>query len=269
MFESIIITLGVFLGMIVLIDLAFLSPKRHMLHVTKHQPPRWIQWAYDFFPVILFVIFFRAFLFEPFRIPSGSLKPNVLPGDFILVSKFDYGLRSPLTNQTLINRDHQPKRGDVVVFQYPEDLSKNFIKRIIGLPGDHIDYVQKQIYINGIPISQTHLGHQFDFFSQKRFELQKECIDSLSLKNWTPITSSAQKICYHIQTDPEQTSADIYDLIVPPHEFFVLGDNRDNSRDSRYWGFVHEKNLKGKARFVFFHLSDGRIDFSRIGKAIH
>lgn len=199
----------------------------------------------------------RSFLFEPYRIPSGSLKPTLLDGDFIIVNKFDYGLRLPISNTEFFSIG-QPERGDIMVFHWPADPKYDFIKRVIGLPGDHIRYIHKTLYINGKKIPQT-----FSRFAEdSNIQHQSWPVDCLE----EDLLGVKHKI--YINTD--QPAYDLSDLVVPPHMYFVMGDNRDNSQDSRYWGFVPEKNIVGKAiRIVLsWDGNDHRFRWSRFGSKI-
>lgn len=197
------------------------------------------------FPVFLLVFLLRAFLFEPFRIPSASMMPTLLVGDFILVTKYDYGLRMPLTNARIVG-DQGPRRGDVVVFRYPGDPSESYIKRIVGLPGDRLRYRGKKLYINGEPVPLSRKGRAYS-----GAELWEEHLGGMR---------------HDILVHPRKRAHDL-ELTVPPDAYFVLGDNRDNSRDSRSWGFVPDRLLVGKALLVWLNW-DGGIGWERIGKSI-
>lgn len=221
------------------------------------QPPILIEYARSFFPVILIVLLIRSFVVEPFRIPSGSMIPTLHVGDFILVNKFAYGLRLPILHTKILSVG-EPKRGQVVVFRYPLNPSIDYIKRIVGLPGDHIAYINKELYINGKLIPRYHKvpylyaeqnGH---FLEAYRY------------------TEKLGHIKNHIILIPGLTQPPMH-FVVPPHEYFVLGDNRDLSDDSRYWGYVPQRNLVGRAFFIWFSWNTaggGGIDFKRIGRII-
>ena len=205
------------------------------------------------FPVFLLVFLLRAFLFEPFRIPSSSMMPTLLVGDFILVTKYDYGLRMPLTNARIIG-DRVPRRGDVVVFRYPQDPGESYIKRVIGLPGDRLGYRGKMLYINDEPVSRSPKGYFYSGSAGRGMngaEIWEEQLDGA---------------IHDILLDPLR-SGDGLEVTVPPGAYFVLGDNRDNSRDSRAWGFVPDRLLVGKALLVWLNWDDG-IAWQRIGKTI-
>lgn len=205
------------------------------------------------FPVLLLVFLLRSFLFEPFRIPSSSMMPTLLVGDFILVTKYDYGLRMPLTNARIIG-DRGPRRGDVVVFRYPDDPGESYIKRVIGLPGDRLGYHDKMLYINGRPVLRSSKGHFYSGVAGHRMngaEIWEESLGGVS---------------HEILINPLRESKDL-EFTVPPDAYFVLGDNRDNSRDSRAWGFVPDRLLVGKALLVWLNWHGG-IAWQRIGRKI-
>ena len=216
--------------------------------------PMVVDYAKSFFPIFLLVLMLRSFLVEPFRIPSGSMIPTLLVGDFILVNKFTYGLRVPVLNTKFFDIG-APQRGDVVVFRYPEDPSTPFIKRIMGLPGDHIRYAEKKVYVNNRPIEYDALG------------------DYVGLKSAATNTGSnllaehLEKLTHQILINPAAGGFD-GEYEVPAGQYFVLGDNRDNSRDSRYWGFVPDANLIGRAFLIWMNW-DGGPDLHRIGTKIN
>ena len=215
--------------------------------------PLLVEYARSFFPVLLVVLLLRSFVVEPFRIPSGSMMPTLLVGDFILVNKFHYGLRLPVIN-TQITEGEAPQRGDVMVFRYPENPKVNYIKRIVGLPGDRIAYRNKVIHINGEPQPQTSLGF-YGLHGGNAVSLREENLDGVS---------------HHILIEHSQVFGD-GEYTVPEGHYFVMGDNRDNSNDSRRWGSVPAENLVGKAFFIWLNwdFANGEHDFSRIGNTIN
>ena len=210
----------------------------------------------SFFPIFLFVLLIRTFVFEPFRIPSGSMMPTLLTGDFIWVNKYAYGLKAPVFHDTLIDLG-TPERGDVVVFRGAEDQSIDYIKRVIGLPGDEIyyDVRKKLVYVNGEPMAQQSIA-PYEGFDQDGQWLRKEQLGDVS---------------HDILTYRNRGHDFNYTRVkVPDGQYFVMGDNRDNSTDSRFWGFVPERNLVGKAVFVWMHWrpSDFLDGLKRIGNKI-
>ncbi|CAM2178646.1 signal peptidase I [Paraburkholderia sacchari] len=229
---------------------------RQNLRNEKLRQPWWLEYTASFFPVILIVFFVRSFVVEPFKIPSGSMVPTLLVGDFILVNKFDYGLRLPITN-TKITQGRALQRGDVVVFRYPKDESVDYIKRVIGLPGDVVAYQDKQLTINGKPVPET---PQADYFDEERIGYAKQFTEDLGdrknniLNNPAvpPFIVGAEDYPYR---DNCQYNARGVICKVPPGHYFMMGDNRDNSADSRYWGFVPDANIVGRAFFIWMNFS--------------
>ena len=229
-------------------------------HLDKE--PLLVEVSRSFFPVILIVLLLRSFLVEPFRIPSGSMMPTLLAGDFILVNKFAYGIRLPALN-TKVWDIGEPQRGDVAVFRYPEDPSTDFIKRIVGLPGDTIRYRNKTLYINGKKMPQQLIGEYFGDVSPyphvRSAQRREEDLEGRE---------------HDILINPGQPSGGRYavirDYVVPAGNYFVMGDNRDNSKDSRFWGNMPEENLVGKAFLIWMNwgADDGWIGWSRIGNSI-
>ncbi|MGO1791887.1 MAG: signal peptidase I [Oceanisphaera sp.] len=247
--------------------------------------PGWIEQARSIFPVIAVVLVLRSFIYEPFQIPSGSMMPTLLVGDFILVEKFAYGLKEPVSNTTLIPTG-QPERGDVVVFKYPEDTRIDYIKRVIGLPGDTVVYQDKQLFVK--PACQEEPCA--DFAPVELSAAQHSAFSQMGVK-LERFSESLTKQPHHILRNPmlpdrvsmyyRQSDTALNEWVVPDGHYFTMGDNRDNSTDSRFWGFVPEENLVGKAvaiwvSFEFERNADSwlptwvpsNVRFSRIG-AIH
>jgi signal peptidase I len=226
--------------------------------VRLGREPIVVEYARSFFPVILVVFCLRSFLVEPFRIPSGSMIPTLLTGDFILVNKFSYGIRLPILNDEVV-KIGEPHRGDVVVFRYPEDPSTDYIKRVIGLPGDHIAYHNKTVFINGVKADQRYVGPYTEFPTGIPLPSRLE-VESLGNKKHIMVIHPA----FHGRLERGEWT-------VPADSYFVMGDNRDNSNDSRAWGFVPEKNLIGKAFLVWMNWNSahGGITWNRLGHAIH
>ncbi len=199
--------------------------------------PILVEYSRSLFPVILVVLVLRSFLAEPFRIPSGSMMPTLLVGDFILVNKFSYGVRLPVLNTKFINVG-EPKRGDVAVFRFPKDPSIDYIKRIVGVPGDTIAYYNKQLFVNGEPAIQEGLGPYLGSGAGAAMtgnQMRSEQLPGVK---------------HNILIDPGKGTME-GEFLVPEGKYFAMGDNRDNSNDSRYWGFVPEENLVGKAFMIW------------------
>jgi signal peptidase I len=229
-------------GLIWLLDKIFFAPKRAAS--GREDVPIVVEYVQSFFPVFLVVLVLRSFLFEPFRIPSGSMIPTLLVGDFILVNKFSYGVRLPVTHTKILDTG-SPERGDVAVFRYPQDPGLDYIKRVVGLPGDTVIYENRQFTVNG-ELMPT--GSDQEYIS--------------------PVTESL----VHQATQREESFGDSSHAILEydgeiPKRYFMVGDNRDKSNDSRFWGFVPEENLVGKARYIWMHWNEGII-WSRLGDSI-
>ena len=230
---------------------------RARLRDDKLRQPWWLEYSASFFPVILVVFVVRSCVVEPVKIPSGSMVPTLLVGDFILVNKFDYGIRLPITN-TKITEGRPLERGDVVVFRYPKDESVDYIKRVIGLPGDTVAYQDKQLTINGKPVPETPLP---DYLDEERLGYAKQFEENLDgrknaiLNNPAvpPFIVGAEDYPYR---DNCTYNARGVICKVPPGNYFMMGDNRDNSADSRYWGFAPDKNIVGRAFFIWMNFSD-------------
>ena len=218
--------------------------------------PTWIEYCKSFFPVILAVLLLRSFLVEPFRIPSGSMIPTLLVGDFILVNKYTYGLRLPVLNRKIVEIG-VPERGDIVVFRFPKDPSVDYIKRVVGIPGDTIGYFDKVVYVNGKPAGQVPAGIYIGKGS------------GVNMSGASRRTEQLGELQHDILVMPRTPGLE-GEYIVREGEYFVMGDNRDNSNDSRYWGAVPEKNLVGKAFRVWMNwdTANGGVDFDRIGMKI-
>ncbi|GAB6067479.1 signal peptidase I [Methylothermus subterraneus] len=215
--------------------------------------PLVVEYAHSFFPILFIVLLLRSFLVEPFRIPSGSMMPSLLVGDFILVNKFLYGIRLPVIHTKILDV-REPKRGDIVVFRYPNDPSVDYIKRIVGLPGDRIAYYHKRLYINGDPVPLKPLGPYLGVGQNQRYNGAMMYEEELG------------KVRHRILIMEGQPSVE-GEFIVPKGHYFVMGDNRDNSNDSRYWGPVPEGNLVGKAFLIWMHWEPSHpgVVFERVG----
>lgn len=223
--------------------------------------PKWVEYTGGFFPVILFVFLLRSFVAEPFRIPSGSMQPTLHSGDFILVNKYEYGMRFPVFNIEL-TQGSELKRGDIVVFKYPLDKNVDFIKRVIGLPGDEIRYVDKKLYVNGKLQETSADGSFFDketYTDLKQFDENLDGVVHKIVEN-DKVPSMARPVQGH--NGLNQCLYNMGDVVcrVPKGHYFMMGDNRDNSADSRFWGFVPREDIVGRAFFIWLNLSDmGRI----------
>jgi signal peptidase I len=219
--------------------------------------PWWLDWTAGLFPVILIVFVLRSFLFEPFKIPSGSMIPTLRIGDLILVNKFVYGLRLPVIN-TKITDGTPPKRGDVMVFRYPPKPSLDYIKRVVGLPGDEVSYLNKHLSINGVPVPTKQLPDFFEEDVMRYFKQYQEVLGTHThgilidedRPAYIPGASNfpGRENCHY--------SVEGVTCKVPPNTYFMMGDNRDNSEDSRYWGFVPDANIVGKAFFVWMNFGN-------------
>lgn len=239
-------------GLTVLLDIFVFAPRRKKSGAPSSPA---IDCIKSFFPVLFAVLLIRSFLLQPYRVPTGSLEPTIMPGDFILVSQFAYGLRLPILNKKIIEVG-EPKRGDISLFQFPENKSVVYVKRIIGLPGDHIFYRHKKLYINGepvlqSPVLQSNVNNKSDIMGA---EIKK--------------TEDFFGVSHEILITPNKNKTQDFYLVVPDGQYFVMGDNRDNSYDSRYWGCVPEENLIGRAMFIWFSWNKG-ICWGRIGKVLH
>ena len=260
-------------GLIVLLDKLVLAEKRRkrVLNETydakfnqgvthtpskEYKEPWYIDYSRSFFPVLLIVLILRSFVAEPFRIPSGSMMPTLLHGDFILVNKFTYGLRWPVLHNKFW-QNGLPERGDVIVFRYPKNPALDYIKRVVGVPGDQIEYRNKTLYVNGKEMKQVDLGV---YTGSGR--------DSIS-NGWSRKQEALNSVTHDVLVNGRRYASD-KSWVVPDRSYFVMGDNRDNSNDSRVWGTVPEENLVGKAFMIWMNwdISEGQFDFRRIGKKI-
>ena len=246
MIFAMILMLSTFVfGLVFIVDILF--------KISQSSSNSWllklIKIAREFFPILLLVFVIRTFLIEPFKIPSGSMMPTLIAGDFIAVNKFSYGLRLPVFNK-LIYKIRSPERGDVFVFHYPKDPSIDYIKRVIGLPGDTIRYESKKLFINNQQLSQTYLGEYEYQFNEDLSLKAKEFLE----------TNNNLSHSILIHDIPSET----IEFIVTEGHYFAMGDNRDNSSDSRVWGFVPDDLLVGKAFIIWLNFND----FNRIGSWI-
>ncbi len=221
--------------------------------------PWWLDWTAGLFPVICIVFLMRSFLFEPFKIPSGSMIPTLLVGDLILVNKFHYGIRLPVINKRIIE-NHNPERGDVIVFRFPVDPRIDYIKRVVAVPGDEVAYLNKRLIINGKPVEQVPLAEFYDEdsmryalqFSEKLGKADHRILVDKDRPPYVPEPAVGQ----FPFRDQCRYSGEGVVCKVPPGHFFAMGDNRDNSQDSRFWGFVPDGNIVGKAFVVWMNFGN-------------
>jgi signal peptidase I len=252
-FALFLLTLLVVTGVVWGLEVAWLRRRR----AADAKQPWWVEYSVSFFPVILIVFVLRSFLVEPFKIPSSSMVPTLLVGDFILVNKFTYGIRLPVVNKKIVELG-RPERGDVMVFRYPEDPSLDYIKRVVGLPGDRVEYRNKRLSINGKPVP---LRQMDDYLSKERMQFSRRFVETLNgVEHHILIEEDAPALVASSRTFPHAGNCN-YNVngvacTVPPGHYFMMGDNRDNSSDSRVWGFVPDENIVGKAFFIWLNLNE-------------
>lgn len=230
---------------------------REALAARLLRQPTWVEYSGSFFPVILLVFVLRSFLFEPFKIPSSSMVPTLQIGDLILVNKFTYGIRLPVLNKKIIEINN-PQRGDVMVFKYPKDTSLDYIKRVVGVPGDKVVYRNKKLSVNGRDLPYQQLPDYLDEESltySKQFEENLSGVSHRILNDErapsyvpNPDAFPSKELCSY--------NSEGFACTVPAGHYFMMGDNRDNSLDSRYWGFVPDKYIVGRAFFVWMNLGN-------------
>jgi signal peptidase I len=231
---------------------------RAAIEAAMLRQPTWIEYSGSFFPVIALVFVLRSFLWEPFKIPSSSMVPTLLVGDLILVNKYAYGIRLPIVNKKVIDVG-TPQRGDVMVFKYPKDPSQDYIKRVIGVPGDKITYENKRLTVNGNPVDYRPMD---DYLDDERPVYHKQFTEMLPNAPHRILTMEGRRTLDLGAVDnfPHRENCDYsYDkftCIVPEGNYFMMGDNRDNSADSRYWGFVPDRNIVGKAILIWMNFSN-------------
>lgn len=240
-------------GAIGLVDHLWLKKKRE----ADARDPWWVEYGASFFPVILVVFVLRSFLVEPFKIPSGSMIPTLLVGDFILVNKYTYGIRLPILNKKVIEIG-SPQRGDVMVFRYPENPSLDYIKRVVGLPGDKVAYLNKRLTING---QELQVQKSDDYLDKERLYYTPRYVESLgSVSHEILVEPDAPAFISQTTRFPFRDNchynASGVVCEVPPGHYFMMGDNRDNSQDSRFWGFVPDENIVGRAFYIWFNFGD-------------
>lgn len=252
-FALVLFLLTVITGIIWLFDVLVMKKRRS----PNGKEPWWVEYGASFFPVILVVFFLRSFLVEPFKIPSGSMIPTLLVGDFILVNKFTYGIRLPVINKKVLELN-KPQRGDVMVFRWPGDPSLDYIKRVIGLPGDKVAWQDKRLFINGTEVPAAKLldyHHEDRLYYSSQYEEKLGKVDHRIL-----LDKDAPAYVSQVMQFPGREKC-IYNTAgviceVPENHYFVMGDNRDASSDSRVWGFVPDENIVGKAFLIWFNFND-------------
>lgn len=258
-FSLILFVALVITGFVWALDRLMLRKKRD----KDAKSPWWVEYGASFFPVILFVFVLRSFIVEPFRIPSGSMLPTLKAGDLILVNKYAYGIRLPIVHNKVVSLG-DPARGDVMVFRYPVDPAVDYIKRVVALPGDEVAYLNKRLYINGQEVPVERDG---DFFEPDRMAFAAQYIEKLgAVDHKIIVDNNIRQDLRPIWRFPgrENCEFNFEGLIcrVPEGVYFMMGDNRDNSLDSRFWGFVPESHIVGKAFFIWMNFSEP----SRIGR---
>jgi len=223
---------------------------------TTQEEPLLVEYAHSFFPIVFIVLILRSFIAEPFRIPSGSMMPTLLVGDFILVNKYTYGIRLPVLNTKMVELN-SPERGDIVVFRFPKNPTVDYIKRVVGVPGDKISYFKKTVYVNGKLAKQVSLGS---------YQGVGQGINMTGAEHFVENLAGADHSILVKHGLPSVEGV----FVVPEGQYFVMGDNRDNSNDSRYWGTVPEENLVGKAFFIWmsWDWQHKGIGFDRIGTVL-
>ncbi|HZO04130.1 MAG TPA: signal peptidase I [Burkholderiales bacterium] len=252
-FALFLLILLVVTGAVWLLDKFVLRARR----AKEAKQPWWVEYSISFFPVILIVFLLRSFLVEPFKIPSSSMVPTLLVGDFILVNKYTYGIRLPVANKKIVALG-SPARGDVMVFRFPEDPSLDYIKRVVGVPGDRIEYRNKRLMINGAAVP-TRQGD--DYLQKERMQFSRRFVETVNGveheilldddASGSPMPGRAFPFAGNCNYNVNGLAC-----TVPAGHYFVMGDNRDNSSDSRVWGFVPDDNIVGKAFFIWLNLNE-------------
>ncbi len=239
-------------GIIYLLDKIWWAKKRH----AGRKMPALVEFSRSFFSVFLIVLVIRSFIVQPYRVPTGSLEPTVLPNDFLIVTQYSYGLRLPITNTRMVPIG-EPKRGDIVVFHFPVNPKIDYVKRMVGLPGDHIVYKNKTLYINGVKATQRYIGKGIDYEDDEDIPVDVYEENLLGVK-------------HPILVNPDKEDSNIYDFVVPKGMYFAMGDNRDDSFDSRAWGFVPEENLVGQAKWILlsYDAKSKKFRWSRFGERL-
>jgi len=245
----------------------FTARERTALAEDLTRRPWYMEYTASFFPVILIVFVLRSFLFEPFRIPSGSMIPTLAIGDLILVNKYTYGVRLPVLNTKLFEVD-SPRRGDVMVFRFPHNPRQDYIKRVVALPGDEVGYLNRQLVLNRAPVPTRSLERFLDHDRMQHYAQFAESLDGREHRVILAEGMGVPVVPGFVHTHPQACRYGHEGVIctVPPGHYFVMGDNRDNSEDSRYWGFVPEENIVGRAFFIWLTLDGWIPSFERVGR---
>lgn len=251
-FLNILSLLTIFSGVICLVDIIW----RRIKKTKQEKHPLIIDYARSFFPILLVVLIIRSLLFQPYRVPTGSLEPTIMPGDLILVNQYDYGLYFPLWDKKFVTVS-EPRRGQIALLRWPVNPAVTFVKRVIGIPGDHISYQNKVLFINGKRISQKFIRSTLEIGNGKTWKA-KEYEENL------------YGIKHLILLRPDRPAENFKDLIVPKGKYFVMGDNRDDSDDSRSWGFVSANAFIGRALFIWmsWDSQNYRVRWHRIGNKL-
>jgi signal peptidase I len=240
---------------------AALQRERAAVEERLTRRPWYLEYTASFFPVILVVFVLRSFFFEPFRIPSGSMIPTLQIGDLILVNKYQYGVRLPVIHTKVLDIG-SPQRGDVMVFRFPHNPSQDYIKRVVGLPGDKVEYINRRLIING---TQVQSRPSERYFEEGRVQYYNQFIETLGAVEHRIILNDGPGVpivqaYQHTHPQACRYSPEGVSCTVPPGHYFMMGDNRDNSEDSRFWGFVPEENIVGRAFFIWMNFGNiGRI----------
>lgn len=258
-FLLILLLLTVFSGIVVATDKLLQRCSKSPAPVENEKIPLILDYAKSLFPVFLAVLLLRSFVAQPFKVPSGSLEPTVMPGDFMLVTQFDYGLRMPVWNNTIIATG-TPQRGQIALFRWPVNPNITFVKRVIGLPGDRISYINKVLTINGIECAQRLVKDSNDIENGESLPAKTYEENLLGLK-------------HQILVRADVPGQDFKDLVVPEGQYLMMGDNRDDSDDSRDWGFVSINDFIGRAHFVWFNWNSDlpwsqKVNWHRIGTVL-
>jgi signal peptidase I len=259
-FLNILTLVTILAGVICLVDIILRAKNKSKSNEAtgKIKHPLIVDYARSFFPILLIVLIIRSFLFQPYRVPTGSLEPTIMPTALILVSQYDYGIRIPLWNKVIINV-HQPKTGDIALFRWPVNPSVTFVKRVIGVPGDRVSYINKVFYINDKQVTQKFVKDAEEIGDGNQTWPVKEYEENLN------------GIHYDVFVRPDRPTQDFKNLVVPAGQYLMIGDNRDDSDDSRSWGFVSTENLVGRALLIWMSWDSQhhRIRWDQIGSKFH